>query len=149
MRVTIPISQTYSVKSWIGALLLSYLKKGTSRIIIYLDECHPGNILRPDHGRKLMCIYWTWLELPEWWRTQANSWFDGREGYGYHQGGVSGMRSADKVTIESTTLINTRPHGINLILRMVLPFCLSNGLPLVCCAPLQCIQHWCAWSIVF
>ena len=40
------------------------------RICIYCDEVAPGNALRPDFGRKYHAIYWTILELPEWFRRR-------------------------------------------------------------------------------
>ena len=36
------------------------------RIVIYIDEIDPGNPLRPDKGRTLQAIYWTFADLPRW-----------------------------------------------------------------------------------
>ena len=41
----------------------------TARIGIYVDDSRPGNNLRPDQGRKYYAYYWTFLELPDWFRV--------------------------------------------------------------------------------
>ena len=47
--------------------------KGTN--CLYMDGVTPGNALRPDCGRKYHAVYWTILELPEWWRLRSKNWF--------------------------------------------------------------------------
>lgn len=44
-------------------------------LVFYQDEIKPGNILRPDVGRSLVCFYWTILELPSWFRARQHGWF--------------------------------------------------------------------------
>ena len=46
-----------------------------ARIAIYEDEVTPGNNRRHDKGRKYLAIYWTFLDLPEWFRSSMNGWF--------------------------------------------------------------------------
>ena len=46
-----------------------------ARIAIYEDEVCPGNTHRHDKGRKYLAIYWTFLDLPEWFRSSMNGWF--------------------------------------------------------------------------
>ena len=43
---------------------------GFARIIFYMDEATPGNVLRPDAGRTLACFYWSFMELPSWFRSR-------------------------------------------------------------------------------
>ena len=47
----------------------------TARIGIYVDDSRPGNNLRPDKGRKYYAYYWTFLELPDWFRASQVGWF--------------------------------------------------------------------------
>ena len=46
-----------------------------ARIAIYEDEVCPGNNHRHDKGRKYLAIYWTFLDLPEWFRSSTDGWF--------------------------------------------------------------------------
>lgn len=48
---------------------------GKISLVFYQDEIKPGNILRPDQGRTLVCFYWTIAELPSWFRARHNGWF--------------------------------------------------------------------------
>lgn len=43
------------------------------RTLVYADEITPGNLLRPDNGRKIMAIYMSWLELGKFLRLEE-SW---------------------------------------------------------------------------
>ena len=36
------------------------------RIVIYVDEAKPGNVLRPDEGRGVNNIFWAFSTWPEW-----------------------------------------------------------------------------------
>ena len=47
----------------------------TLRLVLYADEVTPGNVLRPDAGRKFWAIYWTVCEFPEFFRRSEDSWF--------------------------------------------------------------------------
>ena len=44
------------------------------RLVLYADEMIPGNPFRPDQGRKLMCIYWTFVDWPGWMLTRSFAW---------------------------------------------------------------------------
>ena len=44
------------------------------RLVIFMDEMVPGNPFRPDKGRKLMCIYWTFVDWPGWMLTRSFAW---------------------------------------------------------------------------
>ena len=48
-----------------ATFLKSCCKGGRARVIIYADETRPGNVLRPDKGRALQCLYWTLAEFPQ------------------------------------------------------------------------------------
>ena len=47
----------------------------TQRVIIYMDEITPGNVLRPDHGKSVAMWYWTLLDLPDWYIGRNEGWF--------------------------------------------------------------------------
>ena len=36
------------------------------RLAIYFDDVMPGNLHRPDKGRKYMALYWTLMDWPSW-----------------------------------------------------------------------------------
>ena len=63
-----------SLNSCFGALLRDCLRNRLCRIVMYIDEIKPGNVLRPDKGRATPCVYWTFLEFPEWFRRRAIGW---------------------------------------------------------------------------
>jgi hypothetical protein len=42
---------------------------------LYADEATPGNVHRPDKGRKFMAVYWTFREFPDWFRNGPAGWF--------------------------------------------------------------------------
>jgi hypothetical protein len=48
--------------------------KGGGRILLYTDETHPGNPLHFDEGLKVQCYYWTFNELPGWYRNWTHGW---------------------------------------------------------------------------
>lgn len=50
-------------------------RHGKLSLVFYQNEIKPGNILRPDQGRTLVCFYWTIAELPSWFRARQNGWF--------------------------------------------------------------------------
>lgn len=53
-----------------------YLAGTVCRIAFYNDSVKPGNVLRPDAGRTFEAIYWTFMEFPDWFRSQVDvSWF--------------------------------------------------------------------------
>jgi hypothetical protein len=47
----------------------------TLRIVIYIDEINCGNPLAPEPAKLLEAIYWTFLDLPEWFIRRKDSWF--------------------------------------------------------------------------
>jgi len=56
--------------------LAKHLSSGVCRIAFYCDGVKPGNTLRPDIARTFEAIYWTFFELPAWFRHNASaSWF--------------------------------------------------------------------------
>ncbi len=44
------------------------------KLIIYSDGLTPGNVFRPDAGRKLLAIYWTLVEFPDHMRWRSACW---------------------------------------------------------------------------
>ena len=46
------------------------------RTIFYCDDVRPGNLLRPDAGRTYYAFYLGFMDLPHWFITGANGWFD-------------------------------------------------------------------------
>ena len=51
-------------------LVRCHLTQRCCRVVMYADELRPGNVLRPDRGRQVWGIYWTWLEWPSSVRQQ-------------------------------------------------------------------------------
>ena len=54
-----------------GDLLRESMNGGIGRLALYFDEVKPGNVLRPDKGRSLQCVYWTLMDLPDWFRSRG------------------------------------------------------------------------------
>ena len=50
-------------------------KARAGRVVIYGDEVRPGNVHRPDTARLYTGIYWTLMELPDWFRNSQAAWF--------------------------------------------------------------------------
>jgi len=46
------------------------------RIVIYVDECQPGNPLRPEKSRCLQCIYFAFVEWPAWLLQRSGAWLN-------------------------------------------------------------------------
>lgn len=58
-------------------LMSSCLEKvagGLLKIVIFVDEHRPGNVLRPDAGRATQGVYWCFSDWPEWLLCRANAW---------------------------------------------------------------------------
>ena len=57
------------------AKLLRSVKKGCPghKIAMYSDETTPGNAMNPDTPKDIQCFYWTFHELPHWFRNRL--WF--------------------------------------------------------------------------
>ena len=65
-----------AISAALGSLLSSLVQPGEPlRIIIYCDACDPGNPLRPEATRKLMCIYWTFIDFPQYILQRSAAWF--------------------------------------------------------------------------
>ena len=47
---------------------------GRGGFVFFCDETTPGNPLRPDKGRKIMNIYYTVKQFPNWFRGQSHAW---------------------------------------------------------------------------
>ena len=43
------------------------------RLVIYFDDVMPGNLHRPDKGRKYMALYWSLLDWPSWMLQSARA----------------------------------------------------------------------------
>ena len=56
-------------------LLRSSVGAGRGRMVMYVDEMRPGNVLRPDKGRSTQCVYWTLTNFPEYVRSRDTGWF--------------------------------------------------------------------------
>ena len=44
------------------------------RLVLYIDECEPGNPLRPEKSRSLQCIYWAFVDWPQWLLQRTAAW---------------------------------------------------------------------------
>ena len=55
--------------------ILAHVAGLKSGFAIYLDEVAPGNQLRPGTGRGYTALYWTLLDLPDWFRSSKWGWF--------------------------------------------------------------------------
>lgn len=64
-----------SLSQSFAELCRSSLRGNVGRLVLYIDEIRPGNVLRPDKGRSTQCIYWTLTCFPEWFRTRELGWF--------------------------------------------------------------------------
>ena len=40
------------------------------RLVLYVDEITPGNVLRPDNHRKISAFYYSWIELGDFLRNE-------------------------------------------------------------------------------
>ena len=43
-------------------------------LIVYADSLVPGNPFRPEKSRKLMCIYWSFVDWPDWMLSRTFAW---------------------------------------------------------------------------
>ena len=75
-----PFAQLFYL-STISDALSCILKQVLSRnnmvltVVLYIDECQPGNPLRPDLARKIQCVYWNFIEFPQYLLQRAETWF--------------------------------------------------------------------------
>ncbi len=54
--------------------LLGKLRGSSGRLVLYCDECRPGNALRPDKGRAYAAVYWSLVDFPPWFRSSQSGW---------------------------------------------------------------------------
>lgn len=64
-----------SVSVAFGALLEGCIDGVLSDIALWGDEVCSGNQLRPDDHNRHVLIYWTFHQLPSWWRSVDEGWF--------------------------------------------------------------------------
>ena len=65
-----------AISAALGSLLSFLVQPGEPlRIIIYCDACDPGNPPRPEATRKLMCIYWTFVDFSQYILQRSAAWF--------------------------------------------------------------------------
>lgn len=57
-----------------ASLVQTHLQSQTNNLILYFDETRPGNVLRVDSGRLVMCVYWSLREFPEFLRCRSVGW---------------------------------------------------------------------------
>ena len=55
--------------------MLSSCWSAMLRIVLYIDEARPGNVLRPDHARATQNIFWIFADSPEWYVRRDMAWF--------------------------------------------------------------------------
>ena len=84
-----------------GDLMHEVIAKSGShlRIVLYIDECRPGNVLRADKGRAVQCLYWTFVDLPDWFLCRQDSWF--------------------VFTVFRSKFVNTMPAGVSTLMKHV------------------------------
>ena len=44
------------------------------RLILFVDEFRPGNVLRPDAGRCTQNILWCFADWPDWYLSRSGAW---------------------------------------------------------------------------
>ena len=65
-----------TISSALARLMSNIVADGkTLRIVLFIDEFRPGNVLRPDSGRATNNIFWTFAEFPQWLLRRADAWF--------------------------------------------------------------------------
>ena len=70
------LSHVAAVSGAAFGFLTQWLVNQECRLAFYCDGVTPGNVLRPDLGRQFEAIYWTFLELPSWFRSKVDiGWF--------------------------------------------------------------------------
>lgn len=59
------------------ALMLSIIGDGRRplRIVLFIDEMTLGNVLRPDLGRAVQDLFWTFVDFPGWFLVRQDAWF--------------------------------------------------------------------------
>ena len=54
--------------------LMKSIATGMCRIVLYNDGVTPGNVFRPDAGRKFEAFYWAVIEWPDWLLQRSMCW---------------------------------------------------------------------------
>ena len=54
--------------------LMNSIATGMCRIVLYNDGVTPGNVFRPDAGRKFEAFYWAVTEWPDWMLQRSMCW---------------------------------------------------------------------------
>ena len=58
-----------------GEVMKSCIECGQAlTMILYMDELCPGNLFRPEKGRKLQGVYWCIQEWPDWILKRSAMW---------------------------------------------------------------------------
>ena len=57
-----------------GSFFRLHCSGQVNRVVFWGDETTGGNPLRPDSRTKFLCLYWSFLELPEWYRALDHGW---------------------------------------------------------------------------
>ncbi len=69
------------------------------RIVMYIGECRSGNVLRADKGRAVQCLYWAFVDLPDWFLCRQDFWF--------------------VFTVFRSKFVNTLPAGVSTLMKHV------------------------------
>ena len=63
-----------SISVYFADLMRSVVVDRPLRIILYIDGCDPANPLRADRTRKIECIYWCFVDWPQWVLSRTGAW---------------------------------------------------------------------------
>ena len=77
IKIICPFAWLYTaahVSATYCGFLRNWLAGNICQVVLYEDECTPGNIRRFDKGRKYIAIYWSVLDFPHWFRTRHIGW---------------------------------------------------------------------------
>ena len=73
-----PMAFLYHLCTLSGAqsdLLRSCTATGPANLVLYHDESSTGNVLHPDHPREMVNFYWSFKELPPWYKSRKLGWY--------------------------------------------------------------------------
>ena len=56
------------------AFIREHCSGQVNRVVFWGDETVGGNPLRPDNRTKFLAVYWSFLELPDWYRVLDHGW---------------------------------------------------------------------------
>ena len=106
---------------------------GRGSVVIYCDECRIGNPLRPDKGRTIQNVCWTFKEYPEWYNNRVqwypfaifpSKWISGHDMSIFF---CSMMRKFfPENSIENGGLVLTC-GSVDFLLTLQFGFCLQDG----------------------